>query len=349
MKTLTFPNQEAIVTHAATWIAKIDRGLSSGEQAALDHWLDESPHHAEALVQCASVWDMLDILKPISKLMPMQDFEIESEVPEPAKPQGFGAGRMVRYAIAASVAAITAVSALAFLPILEPKSAAPVVQSSPRIIQHYQTGVGETTVFALTDGSLMQLNTDSKVTVEYTAKARHITLMQGEVYVDVAKDPSKPFTVASGVDRVTAVGTAFSVDRRSDDETEVIVTEGTVRVNRPVADSGARYDDLFLTPGQRLLVSEAARPQLSVDDDPESALAWRDGMIVFRGEPLREAIREINRYTNLSFRIVDPALTDIPVGGYFRTGDLDQLLTILEQNFGVASERQDNEILLSRL
>ena len=344
MQTLLFPNQEVVLSRATTWIAKIDRGLSAEEQRALAQWLEASPHHGEALVQCASMWDMLDILQPIAKLMPMQDFDIESETDMPKKSN---MGKVAGFALAASVAAITAFSMIAFLPKSESNQSPVTAQVTPRIIQHYQTGVGETTVFALSDGSLMQLNTNSKVAVEYTTNARNINLLQGEVYVDVAKDVNKPFTVESGADRVTAVGTAFSVDRRADDETEVIVTEGTVRVNRRADEAGQRYDDLYLTPGQRLLVGDA-RPQLSIDDDPESALAWREGMIVFRGEPLREASRDIDRYTALSFEITDPQLAEIPVGGYFKTGDLDQLLAILEQNFGVAHTRQGNQVLLSR-
>lgn len=344
MQTLLFPNQEAVTSRATTWIAKIDRGLSAEEQRALAQWLEESPHHGEALVQCASMWDMLDILQPIAKLMPMQDFEIEADATAVSQ---FNSRRLLGVALAASVAVMTAVSVIAFLPLSQSKHVLETAQVPPRIIQHYQTGVGETTVFALSDGSLMQLNTDSKVAVEYTSGARNIDLIQGEVYVDVAKDASKPFTVQSGADRVTAVGTAFSVDRRSEDETEVIVTEGTVRVNRHADDPSQRYDDLYLTPGQRLLVGEA-RPHVSVDNDPQSALAWREGMIVFRGEPLREAIREIDRYTALSFEIIDPQLAEIPVGGYFKTGDLDQLLAILEQNFGVAHTRQGSRVLLSR-
>ncbi|GGZ99594.1 hypothetical protein GCM10008090_05270 [Arenicella chitinivorans] len=344
MQTLLFPNQEAVISRATNWIAKIDRGLNAEEQRSLAQWLEESPHHGDALVQCASMWDMLDILQPISKLMPMRDFQLEADV---AVGSRFRFGRVLGVALAASVAVVTAVSVIAFLPQSQTYHVPETAHTAPRIIQHYQTGVGETTVFALSDGSLMQLNTDSKVAVEYTSSARNITLLQGEVYVDVAKDASKPFTVESGVDRVTAIGTAFSVDRRGDDETEVIVTEGTVRVNRRADAPSQRYDDLYLTPGQRLLVGEA-RPRLSVDDDPESALAWREGMIVFRGEPLREAIREIDRYTPLSFEIADPQLAEIPVGGYFKTGDLDQLLAILEQNFGVAHTRHGTRVMLAR-
>ena len=76
MQTLLFPNQEVVLSRATTWIAKIDRGLSAEEQRALAQWLEASPHHGEALVQCASMWDMLDILQPIAKLMPMQDFDL---------------------------------------------------------------------------------------------------------------------------------------------------------------------------------------------------------------------------------------------------------------------------------
>ena len=105
--------------------------------------------------------------------------------------------------------------------------------------------------------------------------------------------------------------------------------------------------ELFLTSGQKVLIQQQ-QAQVSAYDDFESDLAWRDGIIVFSGETLEQAVLEIGRYTPLSFKIVDTELASLQVGGFFQTGDMPQLLLILEQNFGVKSHYEGQQILLTK-
>lgn len=342
MNTLKFPNHNDVETQAADWIAAIDRGLSGEEQVRLDHWLDESPIHGEALIKCASMFDLLDILQPISKLMPMGDELRPVHYPKQDKRWWPSVA-----AAACLIAIFSGVGGLAYtyLPKDTPAEAQLVLEPSP---QRYQTSVGEISTVVLSDGSLLQLNTDSEVAVRYDETRRHIELHRGEVFFDVAKNPNKPFVVEAGSERVTAVGTAFSVDASRQSATEVIVTEGKVRVNHRGTDAGSRYDDVFLTPGQKVVVRNN-RPEISVGEDADALLAWREGMLVFQGESLAEVIKEIDRYTPLSFKLLDTDIAAISVGGFFKAGDLDQLLLVLENNFDVASTRHGNEIRLSKV
>jgi transmembrane sensor len=193
----------------------------------------------------------------------------------------------------------------------------------------------------------LELNTDSEVVVRFTDTQRNIELLRGEVYFDVAKDASKPFEVKVGQDKVTAVGTAFSIDAGEplDDRRsllEVIVTHGKVKVT-----SRKTQLPIYLEPGQQAVARDDSF-EVSYDADSEAILAWRKGIVVFQGESLTEVIRELNRYTPLKFRLVDDQLKSISVGGYFKTGDLDQLLAVLENNFAVSSEIVGNEILLTK-
>ncbi len=342
MNTLKFPDHKDVETRAAAWIAAVDRGLTDQEHVLLNRWLEESPLHGEALIKCASMFDLLDILQPISKLMPMTEELLETAQREPE----------VRWwpsvAVAACLVAVfgsVGGFAYRYLP-QNTQFEPPVVAERPA--QLYQTAVGEISTVVLSDGSLLQLNTDSEVAVRYGAAQRHIELRRGEVFFDVAKNPVKPFVVEVGSDRVTAVGTAFSVDASQQSATEVIVTEGKVRVDRKGTSSELVYDEVYLTPGQKVVVRNN-RPEVSEGEDAETLLAWREGMIVFQGETLAEVVKEIDRYTPLSFKLIDQDIAGISVGGFFKAGDLEQLLLVLEQNFGVASTRQENEILLSKL
>ena len=348
MSAIAFPNLDKIEDQAADWVAEIDRGLSAKEQTALERWLAESEFHGEALVKCASMWDLLDVLKPISTLVPVNS-ELEGNQVQELTRRNFEKTR--GSLIAASFLLLMGALIYTNLPFTGQVPIVKLVQDKPEKTlfkaQFYESTVGETSIVTLTDGSSLELNTDSEVVVRFTDSKRNIELLRGEVYFDVAKDASKPFEVKVGQDKVTAIGTAFSIDAGEplDDRRsllEVVVTHGKVKVT-----SRKTQLPIYLEPGQKAVARDDSF-EVSYDADPDATLAWRNGMLVFQGESLTEVIRELNRYTPLKFRLIDQELMSIPVGGLFKTGNLDQLLAVLENNFSVSSEIVGNEILLTK-
>lgn len=75
-------------------------------------------------------------------------------------------------------------------------------------------------------------------------------------------------------------------------------------------------------------------------------MAWHDGFLVFAGEPLSEVVEEVNRYSPVTLEIADPKLNSIAIGGRFRVGDLDAVLEVLRDNFGVQFSRTDQRTIL---
>ena len=61
-----------------------------------------------------------------------------------------------------------------------------------------------------------------------------------------------------------------------------------------------------------------------------SELAWREGAIIFDGEPLSEAIAEIERYTDTRIVVSDAGTAALRVGGRFRTDDVQDFFRGLE-------------------
>ena len=363
MKTVRFPSQDIAARQAAAWIATLDRGISASEEQRLHHWLEESPAHGEMLVQCAYVWDMADALKPIASILPIEQYQgiDRGSVAQSDGPMSHTvfSGIHSGYLIAASLGLLTiavlilssmwggrwsgldAGTTVALKPI-------PDVQTAD-----HRTAVGERSTVLLPDGSELVLNTDTRVSIAFSDTQRRLILKQGEVYFDVAKDSARPFVVATSVGQVTAVGTAFNIDSSGREGTEVLVTEGRVRIDRNGSSDDQpdveidRDNTVYLSPGEKVVLSPEKTNVLQ-EDDMVSALAWKEGMIIFSGEPLETVVHEIDRYTPLELRIVDPGIASIPVGGFFKTGDMDQLLRVLEQNFGVRSERRGKQILLSK-
>ena len=109
----------------------------------------------------------------------------------------------------------------------------------------FQTAIGEQAAVALPDGSSFDLNTNSRIWVDYSQRQRVIRLERGEAYFKVAHDTHRPFWVRAGDYWVRAVGTAFNVYLRPTG-VEVTVSEGTVKVvnataNEPPPSDAAIY------------------------------------------------------------------------------------------------------------
>jgi transmembrane sensor len=77
----------------------------------------------------------------------------------------------------------------------------------------------------------------------------------------------------------------------------------------------------------------------------QRVLAWQQGMLVFNGQPLDEALTEVSRYTTIKFEIIDSKLNQTKVSGYFKANDIDGLLESLKNNFNVQFEKVNNNII----
>jgi len=338
---------------AALWVVRMEAGLSAIESRELEKWLKEDPLHGDLLVQAAQVWDKLSVLSELAKVFPLE--EAGKSAGMKSRPRYF------RHALAATF--VLAVSYVAFLAVPRTEQSQP---ASIRMIQPvvYQTAIGEQQTVRLDDGSEVILNTNTRIEVVFTSRSRNIVLEKGEGHFKVAKDPAKPFRVQTGSGVVEAVGTAFAVAASLEGGLEVSVEEGLVNfipnVEKPVPDRQSLDDtDSVVEPVPRQPIALAAGDVVSFDKasetvsrqkvqpvEMENRLAWRDGMLLFEGDSLESAVRELSRYTPITIE-VDEAIKNISVLGYFRTGDIDAILVTMRDTFGLTVERQsENHILL---
>jgi transmembrane sensor len=220
----------------------------------------------------------------------------------------------------------------------------------------YETAIGEQSTITLPDGSQLILNTNSLVRTHYTAQNRLVVLERGEVHVLVAEDRSRPLSVIAGRNVVQAVGTEFNVEIVDSQRIELVVTQGLVKVGlrQPSVEESknqapARLPTSAITvaAGEALVLGESGEEITKVSaDDIEVRLSWRNGNLIFRGESLEEAVKEIGRYTSVEFVFLDDKLKRVRVAGLFKAGDVDGLLAALRENFDIAYERVDDQKVL---
>jgi transmembrane sensor len=221
-----------------------------------------------------------------------------------------------------------------------------------------QTSIGQQARFSLSDGSRVKLNTNSLVEVSFSKKMRLLTLIKGEASFDVTKDKSRPFMVRVGKNSFTALGTIFNIEKKSNKDIELVVTEGRVLISesyQPI-DQLVKQQTRLTTdrlPGVVIASGEIATIENSAYtankrmsfEQIQRVLAWQQGMLVFNGQPLDEALTEVSRYTTIKFEIIDSKLTQTKVSGYFKANDIDGLLESLKNNFNVQFEKVNNNII----
>ena len=140
------------------------------------------------------------------------------------------------------------------------------------------------------------------------------------------------------------LGTQFDVRNRTGDVT-VTVARGRVEV-RPVASSKAGQA-FALRPGQRLAIGRTGVAELSAID-PQEALGWRAGRLVYRGEPLAEVVADLNRQFVEQIEVTDPALARLPVTGVIVLDDQASVAARLSLMLPVRSVPSERGLLLLR-
>lgn len=204
--------------------------------------------------------------------------------------------------------------------------------------QTYSTDVGARQVVRLDDGSVLHLNTDSKVRVGFRPKERRLVLVRGEAFFEVAHDAQRPFIVQAGDARVRAIGTKFDV-RRAEGATSVTLVEGRV-----VVDRNDRPDRWTLAPNQQITV-DGGRPAVRAAEGAD-VTSWTTGKLRFRAIPLASAIAEVNRYSRTKISLQAPNLAATRVSGVFETGDTPAFVSAVAGLFDLKATNAPGRIVL---
>ncbi|MGH8240542.1 MAG: FecR family protein [Steroidobacteraceae bacterium] len=299
---------QALNARAAEWLAAQQRdNFAQAERAELEDWLQADPANAVAYARAQQAWERSRRLQlaphdaparsPIERLLPVR-----------------------RMAAAAFVAFIALGAGLWW------------VAWRPDV---HATGLGERRTVVLEDGSHVELNTTTRIEVDYSSDRRRIHLASGEALFEVVKD-GRPFIVEGGGAVVRALGTAFNV-RLRDQVVEVTVAEGTVTVGEERAAGEAESPPpARVSAGSAAVVGPGAVARITLEEDiVRRRLAWREGAIELKGETLQQAVEEFNRYRSGKLLVADPRVASIRVGGRFKVDEADKFLSAVQAGFPV--------------
>lgn len=336
---------------AADWLDRL-ASTSNDDRAAFATWLKKSPVHVSEFLQLSALraeltgslhrhpeWVDELLLSDSGNVFELSDRSTSAvPVPSPAAVPGsvssespISIKRLRVWATAAAIALISFASWLSYTNLTDTPPDTTVIT----------TALGEQRSILLSDGSTLELNTETEVRVRLSEQARDIDLLRGELLVDVVKDPGRPFRVWSDGVVAQAIGTRFNVYRREGD-TVVTVIEGRVAVNQAptapttIQGSGAigTIEPVELTAGLQIAVASlpVGTPSVALTPEPVSldkATAWTERRLMFDDEPLSAIVTEFNRYNRSRLIITDAALNDKRLSGVFDANDPDEFIALL--------------------
>jgi transmembrane sensor len=306
----TTSNDPAAEEQASLWAARLEgSSLSAAARAELADWLAGDPARPALLARYRDLSADLDVVVP--ELAAAGRVAPPPRRPAPASWNPWKVGT-AGLSLAALVAAVL---------VWHGHSAARAESiSSP---------TGERRTFTLADGSQVELNANTSVTVDNGPGERRVHLANGEAFFEVSKDKSRPFIVQTPAGSVRVTGTKFNVLTEASSQLEVTVVEGSVQVRPGDSQATLESSPFTLSPGDNL-AAEAGAVGLNAlsAGDLEDALAWRQGQIVCHDMPLATALARFAHYHGLRIS-ASPAAASHGIGGRYSIGELDGFLDYL--------------------
>jgi transmembrane sensor len=234
----------------------------------------------------------------------------------------------------------------------EPKHPSLAMGSAPgtsdRSVLKLATAIGEIRSFRLDDGSVVALDTNSLVLVDFDDMRRTLRLLRGRARFTVAHE-DRPFAVHAGRGRVIARGTIFDVNLLPDNHVVVRLIRGAVDVATEIPEPGRAQPALRLSPGQQVELSNApvALAHDIVEVKPDDR-AWPEGLKEYTNARLGDVFADANRYADIPLVGETTDIEDVRVSGVFRITDSARLARNVGDLRGLAVISRPKSISLAR-
>lgn len=356
-----------VVAEAAEWWVMLQSDLSPAQRQRYVDWLRESALHVAEMLRIAQVHGALSQFERWTRL-PTQGTttaELNSVVPLPLSPRYGLSSRDTwqqrnpfRLGTMRSMAAMLVVAALGVLLI---------VNFRGHVIQ---TERGERREVALADGTIIQVDPETSLRIDYSAHQRDVVLVRGRALFRVARAPDRPFQVQVHETTVRALGTAFAVDQEPH-SIVVTVAEGKVAVTparslrtasalRSSESDSAQQNqtgqrassgspsgpeshsttaavsgtdagaEILLVANEQVTVDSSGSAEPVREVNTDRALAWAAGTLIFQNDPLSYVVEQFNRYNHVQLHVNDVELARRPVSGVFKASDPESFVAFIQ-------------------
>ncbi len=172
---------------------------------------------------------------------------------------------------------------------------------------------GKRLSLVLADGTKLWVNSSSTVIYpERFAGDKREIYIDGEAYLEVARNPDKPFYVKTEQMNVRVLGTSFNVCAYREDGTQqIVLVSGKVEVET------ASRQTAVLTPDELFEYDKQHLKTSVTKVDAGNYVSWKDGYYQFVSQQLSVVFKRLSRYYAV------PIVWDEKVGEWSCSGKLD--------------------------
>lgn len=200
----------------------------------------------------------------------------------------------------------------------------------------------------LPDGSQVWLGPASSLTypTRFEGEKREVEL-EGEAFLEVAKNQKMPFEVQTSDMTVHVMGTNFLISAYKDmNEATTTLLAGKVRVS--VKSNSFNSSVKTLSPGQQVRINKQTKlislQKVNLDD----ALAWKNGYFVFNGDDIQQVMKTIARWYDVDVIYKGDLSGETFIGTVSKFDRIDKLLQTIELTGGVHFKIEGREITVMR-
>lgn len=208
----------------------------------------------------------------------------------------------------------------------------------------------------LPDHSVVWLNAGSKLrySTGFNVSDRKLNL-EGEGYFQVAKNKNLPFVVDALGFLVEAAGTEFNVKAYQEEPTiETILLKGKVKLDHatePISDHvflDPGYKAIFYKSGSSFDSKDHSRLVISPETDPWSLISWKEGLLIFKKEPLSSLAVKLGRKYNYSFRFESENIRNFRFSGTLEDETLEQVMEVIRLTSPIAYEIKGKTVIIDQ-
>jgi len=303
---------------AAFWFARMNGGTTPSleDEAGFRRWLDEDPANIAAYRDCQQAWRLLELDAGEPEVLALRAAALARPRPRLSRRALFG---LAGGAVAASCGGLWVLGAA----------------SPARALM--STKAGQRLSATLPDGSEVTLAPLTRLRLDFARGRRGAVLEQGQVYLNLAADPSRPFALRAGDRVLTADGGRFQLTLQ-DDRPDVVVVQGALTVS----ERRGRGAPVRLAAGQKGGLTASGIHVFPADVEVETA--WRDGRLVVRDRPLSEVVGAFNRYSADRLSIEDRAAGAKHISGSFRYDGGRECALALATGFDLSVKRTSDGV-----
>lgn len=195
------------------------------------------------------------------------------------------------------------------------------LQKPPVTVQNVSTPFGARTQIVLPDGSNVWLNSGSTFSYPDRFKEERVVELDGEAYFSVEKQES-PFIVKTQYGEVKVLGTAFNVKAYDNETFSTTLEKGSVVFTNKYGRQAQ------LEPGMQVIFDEKNFKLRRVET--RLFTSWKDGQLIFRDEPLKNMVTQLERWYNVKIELKDQNISNLKFTGTLEMETFSEVMELIK-------------------